>query len=111
VVAAETKEMRVLPKSLKARKSASDTQRMFGEPVKNVEPGVYRHFTGELFSVLLTGLDIVTKQETVIYKSMGVVERIYVAPIGTFLSAVAVPGQREVPRFERINEAELEIAG
>lgn len=78
-------------------------KRFFGEPVRAVQPGTYRHFTGELFTVLFTGLDTTTRQESVIYKSNTQHERIYIAPLQKFLGAVVVPGKHEVSRFERID--------
>ena len=78
-------------------------KRFFGEAVKSVQPGTYRHFTGELFTVLFTGLDTTTKQESVVYKSQTLHERIYIAPLQKFLGAVVVPGKHEVSRFERID--------
>lgn len=77
-------------------------KRFFGEAVRPVQPGIYRHFTGELFTVLFTGLDTITKQESVVYKSHSLHERIYIAPLQKFLGAVTVPGKHEVSRFERI---------
>ena|GEM_PF-1377805 len=79
--------------------------RVFGEPMKRVEPGTYRHHSGELFTVLHTGLDTVTKEECVIYRPISVEQRIYIAPLNKFLAAVPVSGKREVPRFERIEES------
>ncbi len=78
-------------------------KRFFGEAVRAVQPGTYRHFTGEMFTVLFTGLDTTTKQESVVYKSQTSHERIYISPLQKFLGAVVVPGKHEVSRFERID--------
>jgi hypothetical protein len=77
-------------------------QKHFGDELVQVETGLYRHFNGGVYEVLMTALDTSTRQESVVYRSQKDSAKVYVAPMEWFLGSVAVTKSQEVSRFQRV---------
>jgi hypothetical protein len=86
------------------RFETADTQVL--KVVREVKPGRYQHYKGDLYEVLGMGRDRETLAEVVIYKGLynhpqfGV-NALWTATKGTFLEDVLVDGQL-VPRFKPV---------
>jgi len=78
--------------------------KQFGEELIQVERGLYRHFNGGVYEVLMTALDTSTRQESVVYRSQKDSAKVYVAPIEWFLGSVSLTKSQEVSRFQRLEE-------
>jgi hypothetical protein len=67
-----------------------------------VQPGRYRHFKGNEYTVLGVALHSETQEELVVYRQEYGDHGLWVRPKQMFLEAVEVDGQA-VPRFSRVN--------
>ena len=65
------------------------------------EPGRYRHYKGQEYSVLGVARHSETEGEFVVYRQVYGARELWVRPRQMFLETVTVDG-RSVPRFERI---------
>jgi len=65
------------------------------------EPGRYRHYKGQEYSVLGVARHSETEGELVVYRQEYGNRELWVRPRQMFLETVTVDG-RNVPRFERI---------
>ena len=65
------------------------------------EPGRYRHYKGQEYSVLGVARHSETEGEFVVYRQEYGARELWVRPRQMFLETVIVDG-RSVPRFERI---------
>jgi len=64
--------------------------------------GIYEHFKGDRYRVILTGRHSETKEEQVVYFSLDHPETgFWIRPKGMFLENIILDG-REVPRFKRV---------
>ena len=64
----------------------------------SVEPGVYIHFKGGVYSVIGTATHSETGEELVVYVAQ---DKMWVRPLAMFIEEVEARGTK-VPRFRRI---------
>jgi cupin 2 domain-containing protein len=69
--------------------------------MNEVEPGRYRHYKGNEYTVLGTARHSETLEELVVYRQEYGARGLWVRPKKMFFETVTVDG-REVPRFERL---------
>ncbi|MEV6449162.1 DUF1653 domain-containing protein [Amycolatopsis sp. NPDC051716] len=67
-----------------------------------MRPGIYRHFKGGVYEVLMTGWHTEAEEVCVIYRDIEIKE-IQIRPLDMFAETVEVDG-KSVPRFERIRD-------
>jgi hypothetical protein len=67
--------------------------------MNNVQPGRYRHFKGNEYTVIGVARHSETVEELVVYRQEYGEHGLWVRPKAMFLEAVEVDGQ-SVPRFE-----------
>lgn len=65
------------------------------------EPGVYEHYKGARYEVLLVARHSETEEELVVYRQLYGDHGAWVRPLAMFVERVEVDG-RAVPRFRRI---------
>lgn len=65
-----------------------------------IEKGIYRHYKGNLYEVLMTAQHSETEEWMVVYKALYGNEGIWVRPYEMFMQKVESDG-RWVPRFEK----------
>ena len=75
--------------------------------METIQPGVYRHYKGNLYEVLGTALHSETEEEMVVYRMLYETEKypygtLWVRPKALFLEKVAVEG-RSVSRFAYVH--------
>lgn len=68
-----------------------------------LEQGIYRHYKGNLYEVLMTAQHSETEEWMVVYKALYGAKGTWVRPYDMFIEKVDVQG-RLVPRFEKIEE-------
>ncbi len=68
----------------------------------DIENGLYKHYKGNAYMVLMTARHSETEELMVIYKAMYGHEDMWVRPYEMFMEKVEVEGVR-VPRFEKID--------
>lgn len=68
---------------------------------QNVPQGIYRHYKGNLYQVLLTAHHSETEEALVVYRCLYGEYGVWVRPLAMFTETVEVEG-KEVPRFELI---------
>lgn len=56
--------------------------------MKNLQPGLYRHFKGKLYQVLFTATHTETEEKCVVYQAMYPPYGFFVRPIEMFISEV-----------------------
>lgn len=66
-----------------------------------IEKGIYRHYKGNLYEVLMTAQHSETEEWMVVYKALYGNEGIWVRPYEMFMQKVESDG-RWVPRFEKM---------
>lgn len=66
----------------------------------DVTPGIYRHYKGNRYEVLMIGTHTETKEPLVIYKALYAPFEVWVRPIAMFSETVEVDGE-VFPRFKR----------
>jgi hypothetical protein len=71
------------------------------QPVSAVQPGRYRHYKGNEYTVLGVALHSETHEELVVYRQEYGDHGLWLRPKQMFLETVEVDGQA-VPRFQRI---------
>ena len=69
--------------------------------VAPIEPGVYEHFTGARYEVLLVARHSETEEEFVVYRQLYGDRGHWVRPLAMFAETVERDG-RVVPRFARV---------
>lgn len=65
-----------------------------------VEPGVYVHYKGGVYSVVGVGEHTETGEQLVVYSAQN---KIWIRPLSMFTEEVEV-GSRKVPRFSRVED-------
>jgi hypothetical protein len=75
------------------------TIRHEGASMNQINPGRYRHYKGNEYTVLGVALHSETKEELVVYRQEYGDHGLWVRPKQMFLETVNVNGQ-EVPRFQ-----------
>ncbi len=68
-----------------------------------LEKGIYRHYKGNLYEVLMTAQHSESEEWMVVYKALYGEKGIWVRPYGMFTEKVVVNGTL-VPRFEKVEE-------
>ncbi|WP_448005175.1 DUF1653 domain-containing protein [Agromyces bauzanensis] len=68
-----------------------------------LEPGVYEHYKGARYEVLLVARHSETEEELVVYRQQYGDHGAWVRPLAMFLETVEVEDGR-VPRFRRVDE-------
>jgi len=66
-----------------------------------LEKGLYRHYKGNLYEVLMTARHSETEEWMVVYKTLYNEESIWVRPYKMFCEKVEVEGKR-IDRFEKL---------
>jgi hypothetical protein len=69
--------------------------------MSTVQPGRYRHYKGNEYTVLGVARHSETQEELVVYRQEYGDHALWVRPMQMFLETVVVDG-RAVPRFQRI---------
>ena len=72
--------------------------------IREITPGVYRHFTGNRYEVLCIAQHTENKKRLVIYKALYGDQKIYARPLRMFASKVdhiKYPDAQQEYRFER----------
>jgi len=67
-----------------------------------LEPGVYEHYKGNRYEVLMVARHSETEEEFVVYRQLYGDGGVWVRPLAMFLESVEVGG-RVVPRFRRMD--------
>ena len=67
-----------------------------------LEPGVYEHYKGNRYEVLMVARHSETEEEFVVYRQLYGNGGVWVRPLAMFLESVEVGG-RVVPRFRRMD--------
>ena len=67
----------------------------------DLETGLYRHYKGTLYQVLMTAQDSETEEWMVVYKAMYGDEGTWVRPCSMFVEKVEVDGKL-IDRFEKL---------
>ena len=67
-----------------------------------LEPGVYEHYKGNRYEVLMVARHSETEEEFVVYRQLYGDRGIWVRPLAVFLESVEAGG-RVVPRFRRMD--------
>jgi len=67
-----------------------------------LEPGVYEHYKGNRYEVLMVARHSETEEEFVVYRQLYGDGGMWVRPLAMFLDSVEVGG-RVVPRFRRMD--------
>jgi hypothetical protein len=67
-----------------------------------LEPGVYEHYKGNRYEVLMVARHSETEEEFVVYRQLYGDGGMWVRPLAMFLESVEVGG-RVVPRFRRMD--------
>ena len=67
-----------------------------------LEPGVYEHYKGSRYEVLMVARHSETEEEFVVYRQLYGNGGVWVRPLAMFLESVEVGG-RVVPRFRRMD--------
>lgn len=70
----------------------------------NLQPGRYRHYKGNEYTVVDVARHSETLEPMVVYRAEYGERGLWVRPLGMFLETVTVDG-RTLPRFERIGDA------
>jgi hypothetical protein len=70
-------------------------------PDREVEPGRYKHFKGDIYIVIGVAIHTEGDYKMVVYHPEGNPEKLFVRPLGMFKEKVLVKGV-ETPRFEKI---------
>ena len=66
-----------------------------------VEKGIYRHFKGNIYEVLLICKNSETLEDTVVYKDVSDETKIWARPVSMWNEFVEHDGKK-IPRFEKI---------
>ncbi len=66
-----------------------------------IKKGLYRHYKGNLYEVIMAARHSETEEWMVVYKALYGDEGFWVRPYDMFVETVIVEG-KEVPRFEKI---------
>ncbi|WP_394770752.1 DUF1653 domain-containing protein [Lacisediminihabitans sp.] len=69
--------------------------------MSELEPGLYRHYKGNLYEVVDTATHSETEERLVVYRALYGDNGLWVRPLGMFRETVEVDGQ-SVPRFARV---------
>jgi hypothetical protein len=72
--------------------------------IEAIEPGRYRHYKGNEYTVLGVARHSETEERFVVYRQEYGARELWVRPLSMFAESVEVGG-RTVPRFERIGSA------
>jgi hypothetical protein len=65
------------------------------------QPGVYRHYKGQLYEVIETALHVDTNQALVVYRALYGEGNLWVRPRSAFIGAVEIDGVKR-PRFQKV---------
>jgi hypothetical protein len=72
--------------------------------VPEITPGIYRHYKGDHYEVINTGLDTETLEPVVIYKPLyDTPVPLWVRPFALFMDKVEIEGKM-VERFMKVDE-------
>jgi hypothetical protein len=66
-----------------------------------IEKGIYKHYKGNLYEVLMTAQHSETEEWMVVYKALYGEKGIWVRPYDMFMEKIDIDG-RLVPRFEKV---------
>ncbi|TXN31935.1 DUF1653 domain-containing protein [Lacisediminihabitans profunda] len=69
--------------------------------MSELEPGLYRHYKGNLYEVVDTATHSETEEKLVVYRALYGDQGLWVRPFAMFRETVEVEGQ-SVPRFARV---------
>lgn len=77
-------------------------------PIDIIEPGIYRHYKGNLYRVLSTGRHSETHEPFVVYEAQYASKEfgdfaIWIRPVSLFLEIVEHQGQK-ISRFTKIDQ-------
>ena len=75
--------------------------------MRMIEPGLYRHFKGNLYKVLLLATHTETEEEMVVYQAMYGEGKLWVRPLELFASEVdkeKYPDCQQTFKYERIGQ-------
>ena len=71
--------------------------------VKQMEPGIYQHYKGNMYEVCGVGIHTETLEPLVVYKPLYESEvSFWIRPYEMFISKVNIDG-KEIPRFKKID--------
>ena len=76
-------------------------------PEQKIEPGLYRHFKGNLYKVLMLATHTETEEVMVVYQAMYGEGKLWTRPLELFAAKVDTekyPDCRQTYRYERIGE-------
>jgi hypothetical protein len=73
----------------------------------SIEPGVYEHYKGARYEVLLVARHSETEEPLVVYRQLYGDGAAWVRPLDMFAESVEVDG-RSVPRFRRVGATQRE---
>lgn len=65
--------------------------------------GRYRHYKGNEYEVIATGLHTETEQRLIIYRDINQPNKVWARPLEMFVDKVTVNG-REISRFEKTGD-------
>jgi len=65
--------------------------------------GSYRHYKGNEYAVIATGLHTETEERLIIYRDINQPNKVWARPLEMFVDKVTVEG-REISRFEKIGD-------
>jgi hypothetical protein len=67
------------------------------------QPGIYRHYKGQLYEVIETALHVDTYQAVVVYRALYGEGNLWVRPRSAFIGQVEIDGVKQ-PRFQKVEE-------
>jgi len=65
------------------------------------QPGIYRHYKGQLYEVIETALHVDTNQALVVYRALYGEGNLWVRPRSAFIGNVEIEGIKR-PRFQKV---------
>ena len=72
--------------------------------MRRLQAGIYRHYKGQQYRVLLCARHTETEEELVVYQALYGERGYWVRPLDMFLETVNIDGV-ERPRFEQISDS------
>lgn len=75
----------------------------WSDTAKNLKPGIYRHFKGGEYRLVIPARDSESVEEVVVYQSLEDPEKVWVRPLAMFVETVSRDGY-EGPRFSWLRE-------
>lgn len=74
------------------------------------QPGVYRHYKGQLYEVIETALHVDTYQALVVYRALYGEGNLWVRPRSAFIGDVEIDGVK-CPRFQKVEDEDPQSGG